>query len=99
MQNSFIIKNADDSFDAYFHQMRRRKTTGGNFDATGGGVSATMPGGSPGLNQSSFGVVSGIQPAARDGHTTEISSDGLMFVFGGDRHHMPFNDLYMMKLN
>jgi hypothetical protein len=22
-----------------------------------------------------------------------------MFVFGGDRHHMPFNDLYMMKLN
>jgi hypothetical protein len=96
MQNSFIIKNADDSFDAYFQQMRRRKTT--NFDQTGN-QSATMQGGSPGLNQSSFGVVSGIQPAARDGHTTEISSDGLMFVFGGDRHHMPFNDLYMMKLN
>jgi hypothetical protein len=33
MQNSFIIKNADDSFDAYFQQMRRRKTT--NFDQTG----------------------------------------------------------------
>lgn len=79
--------------------MRRRKTTGGNFDGTMGGASATMQGGSPGLNQSSFGVVGGIQPAARDGHTTEISSDGLMFVFGGDRHHMPFNDLYMMKLN
>lgn len=60
MQNSFIIKNADESFDAYFHQMRRRKTTGANFDATGGNASATMPGGSPGLNQSSFGVVSGI---------------------------------------
>lgn len=101
MQNSFIIKNADESFDAYFHQMRRRKIGQGNtnMDGTMGGASATLPGGSPGLNQSSFGVVNGIQPAARDGHTTEISSDGLMFVFGGDRHHMPFNDLYMMKLN
>lgn len=101
MQNSFIIKNADESFDAYFHQMRRRKIGQGNanLDGTMGGASATLPGGSPGLNQSSFGVVNGIQPAARDGHTTEISSDGLMFVFGGDRHHMPFNDLYMMKLN
>ena len=46
-----------------------------------------------------FGVISGVQPAARDGHTTVISEDGLMFVFGGDRHHMPFNDLYLMKLN
>lgn len=25
MQNSFIIKNADESFEAYFQQMRRRK--------------------------------------------------------------------------
>ena len=25
MQNSFIIKNADDSFDVYYHQMRKRK--------------------------------------------------------------------------
>ena len=51
MQNSFIIKNADDSFDAYFHQMRRRKTqVGGNLDMTAGGnASATMPGGSPGM--------------------------------------------------
>jgi len=69
-------------------------------DNTMGANSATMPGHSPGLGQSSnFGVVAGIQPAARDGHSTEISSDGLMFVFGGDRHHMPFNDLYLMKLN
>jgi len=57
-------------------------------------------GGSPGImNSSNFGVVEGIQPAARDGHSTEISENGLMFVFGGDRHHMPFNDLYLMKLN
>lgn len=101
MQNSFIIKNADESFEAYFQQMRRRKLGGhqNNMDGTMGGNSATLPGGSPGMQASNFGVVAGIQPAARDGHSTEISSDGLMFVFGGDRHHMPFNDLYLMKLN
>lgn len=101
MQNSFIIKNADESFEAYFQQMRRRKLGGANYnmDNTMGGQSATLQGNSPGMQSSNFGVVAGIQPAARDGHSTEISSDGLMFVFGGDRHHMPFNDLYLMKLN
>lgn len=105
MQNSFIIKNADESFEAYFQQMRRRKLGGAgatNMDHTMGGQSATLQGmgHSPGImNSSNFGVVEGIQPAARDGHSTEISEDGLMFVFGGDRHHMPFNDLYLMKLN
>ena len=51
-----------------------------------------------GNRESYFGIVPGIYPAARDGHTCEISEDGLMFVFGGDRHLMPFNDLYLMKL-
>jgi hypothetical protein len=38
MQNSFIIKNADDSFEAYFQQMRRRKLGGQqNLDNTMGG--------------------------------------------------------------
>ena len=59
------------------------------------GMSGTSP---TGGNDSNFGVVRGIRPAARDGHTTEISKDGLMFVFGGDRHLMPFNDLYLMNL-
>lgn len=102
MQNSFIIKNADESFEAYFQQMRRRKLGGAANTDTMGGHSATLQGmgHSPGLmNSSNFGVVDGIQPAARDGHSTEISDNGLMFVFGGDRHHMPFNDLYLMKLN
>lgn len=39
MQNSFIIKNADESFEAYFQQMRRRKQGGhnANMDNTMGG--------------------------------------------------------------
>jgi hypothetical protein len=95
MQNTFIIKNADESFDAYFQTMKKRKAGTSNYD---GGMSATL-GGSPGAKKDShFGLFEGIKPAPRDGHTTEISEDGWMFVFGGDRHHMPFNDLYLMKL-
>ena len=93
MQNTFIIMNADESFDQYYAQMRKRKA----------GMTGTMEnsiGQSPGAQRESiFGVVSGVSPAARDGHTCEISESGYMFVFGGDRHHMAFNDLYLLNLN
>ncbi len=46
---------------------------------------------------SSFGVVP-VNPSARDGHSAELSSDGNLFVFGGDRYLMPYNDLYLMQL-
>ena len=39
----------------------------------------------------------GRRPIARDGHTGVIVGDNFL-VFGGDRHHMPFNDLYMLDL-
>ena len=65
MQNTFICKNADESFDAYYMSMKKRKTTV-NMDTTGG-YSATLGG------KSNFGVVSGVMPAARDGHSAEIS--------------------------
>jgi hypothetical protein len=42
--------------------------------------------------------VLGKRPTARDGHTANVDSHGYMYVFGGDRHHMPFNDLYVIKL-
>ena len=98
MQNSFIIKNADESFDAYYTQMRKRKQGMGGMDNSMGTAGANTMGASPGSRDSYFGIVPGINPAARDGHTCEISDEGLMFVFGGDRHLMPFNDLYLMKL-
>jgi hypothetical protein len=81
--------------------MRKRKTQGaGNLDNTGG-YSATLGNSSPGHRKeamSNFGVVKGIMPAARDGHSAILSEQGDLFLFGGDRHHMPFNDLYLMKL-
>jgi hypothetical protein len=41
--------------------------------------------------------VPGKRPLARDGHSGLIHGD-TFYVFGGDRHHMPFNDLYMLDL-
>jgi hypothetical protein len=38
------------------------------------------------------------KPQARDGHTSVVDKFGFMWIFGGDRHQMPFNDLYMIKL-
>ena len=50
------------------------------------------------MQENKFGVVKGKKPTARDGHTCNGDSEGFMYVFGGDRHHMPFNDLYLIKL-
>jgi len=88
MMNSFIVKNADESFDNYYHHMKRRKGHHGG----GTGLDMTMS------LENKFGLVFGRKPTARDGHSANVDSDGFMFVFGGDRHHMPFNDLYMIKL-
>lgn len=98
MQTSFIIKNADDSFDAYHQQMKKRKMGGGgHLDGSMGPNSGTMGAGGLG-SDINYGVVH-VSPSARDGHSSDISRDGVLFVFGGDRHLMPFNDLYVMSLS
>ena len=96
MQNSFIIQNADESFDAYFQTMKKRKQHGGGM----GDSASPAVGGSPGEGHggASFGVVAGMQPDAREGHSADVDGDGYMFVFGGDRHHMPFNDMHMYHI-
>jgi hypothetical protein len=40
----------------------------------------------------------GKRPMARDGHSGVIVGGDMFVVFGGDRHHMPFNDIYMLDL-
>lgn len=93
MQNSFIIQNADESFDAYFHTMKKRKQHGGMGDSASPAI-----GGSPGEGHASFGVVPGQMPDSREGHSCDVDGDGYMLVFGGDRHHMPFNDMHMYHI-
>lgn len=39
----------------------------------------------------------GKKPCARDGQTVNINGDN-MYIFGGDRHLMAFNDMYSFDL-
>jgi Kelch motif len=86
MKNSYIIKNADPSFEAYYNAMKKRNKLLGHVEhhhfATGSNTIQRMR---------------GRRPIARDGHTGLVVGD-VFYVFGGDRHHMPFNDLYMLDL-
>lgn len=82
MRNTFIIKNADDSFDANSKLLPKNKAR------------TTME-----TSMAKYtDLVEGNRPPPRDGHTACVDSQGFMYIFGGDRHHMPFNDLYMLKL-
>lgn len=83
MQSSFIIKNADESFEVNAKQLQKQKhnKTLQTSDAP---------------KYTSF--MEGSRPTPRDGHSAVVDSQGFMYVFGGDRHLMPFNDLYMIKL-
>lgn len=90
MNNSYFIKNHRDSgFDKYYATMKKK----GKFGMSIGGTD------SPDLRrpQSPCKNIPNKIPAARDGHTGLVHQDHLI-IFGGDRHHVPFNDTYMFDL-
>ena len=71
----------------------KRKKTNVAMNQTGGTIfGLSLPTGHKGV-----GKQSGKRPAPRDGHSG-LFYKGLFFVFGGDRHHMPFNDLTVLDL-
>ena len=45
-----------------------------------------------------LGRIVGRAPYPRDGHSAVLLEDK-MFIFGGDRYQMPFNDLYVFAVN
>ncbi len=47
-------------------------------------------------HEPTFGLVQYKRPPARDGHLAELYQ-GCLLVMGGDRHHMPYNDMYILK--
>lgn len=90
MLKSFLIQRADPSFDV-MAQIKRKK------NSFGFGVNYNAFGLNMALSQRGKSRVSGIRPMPRDGHTG-ILADNYMIVFGGDRHHMPFNDMFALDL-
>jgi len=88
MKNSFIIKNADESFDTYYQTMKKKKNQMNDASFVSNSKA----------HENKFGFVKDTKPTARDGHSCNIDDNGFMFVFGGDRHHMSFNDLFVIRL-
>jgi hypothetical protein len=96
MKNSFILKNSGPKFDAYYTALKKRK---GGYNPTMGEKNNTSF-----MNNSmekdggcKYGKIGGKRPAARDGHSQACFGESLV-IFGGDRHHMPFNDLFCLDL-
>jgi len=93
MQRSLLIANADPSFDFMAH-LKKKKNNFGTF-----GINQHNSFGlNMSLSQKGKSRVSGIRPMPRDGHSCTIYNN-LMVGFGGDRHHMPFNDLFVLDLD
>ena len=49
------------------------------------------------VEPTSYGRMKNRRPAARDGHTGIVQGDYFV-IFGGDRHHMPFNDIFYLDM-
>lgn len=45
-----------------------------------------------------IGKIPSFNPKPRDGHSGLMIDSDNYIVFGGDRHHMPFNDLASIDL-
>jgi len=89
MKNTFILKNTNPSFESYFNAMKKRKHQKNNIN-----LSTSLD--ATGKNLTQIGQhIHKNKPNPRDGQTSFIY-DNKMFIFGGDRHHMPFNDLFFL---
>ncbi len=97
MKNSLIIKGSDVNFDHLYKQMVKRKIAlalSTSLQAKSGRLSGLSEATSP-RGKSTY--IKGRRPHARDGHSA-IVHEGNMIIFGGDRHHMPYNDLFVFDL-
>lgn len=89
MKQSFLLKQSDKEFEGYWNLVKKKKDGQPACAQAFGLFPPTMQIGGP--------RQSGSRPSARDGHTSELCGD-YFFVFGGDRHQMPFNDLFVLDL-
>lgn len=85
LRNTFVIKNQNEGFDHYYHQMKKRKGDSLKHKQ----MFASM------FNQC---LKPCNRPTARDGHSCNVYKNRL-YIFGGDRHHMPYNDICSLDLS
>ena len=106
MMNTSLMKNNNPSFDNYALQMKKRKLgtlAGSSFknrskdDLSVGGDPLSVSAAHDFEDPSTL-KINQLVPQARDGHSTVLHKD-MLVIFGGDRHHTPFNDLFMVDLD
>ena len=95
MKGSFLLKQSNDQFENLFNQIKRGSKGIKSNSATN--HAGSVLGVSLGHSEQNMQRQAGKRPAARDGHTGVVWQDNFI-VFGGDRHHMPFNDLFMLDM-
>jgi hypothetical protein len=103
MVNTFLLKNNNPSFDAYAAQMKKRKAQvfrgRTRADLSEIGADEKSISGMQDLEDANVTKINQCQvPPARDGHSSLVY-ENVLIIFGGDRHHMPFNDLFMLDLD
>ena len=89
MKNAFILKNSNQSFESYYQAMKKRRH---NKMGVSLNLSVSLENG-----QKSQHIFKN-KPSARDGHSSFVYLNK-MFIFGGDRHHMPFNDVFFLDID
>lgn len=113
MLGSYLIKNADvQKMDWLYAQFKKRQSgqkPSGNQQSPFGSIdrrakAANANDWSPltTTDQNYQGnhlqsIKNGKVPQSRDGHTGIIHK-GMLIIFGGDRHHMPFNDTHIFDI-
>ncbi|CAI2366389.1 unnamed protein product [Moneuplotes crassus] len=95
MQNSFLINSINKAYmDRLFK--KNRKTASKN---RGSFKSRFDPSVDLSPAKRQYGKVPRFNPKPRDGHTGIMLNEREYIVFGGDRHHMPFNDVSAIDLS
>ena len=104
MMNTFLLKNNNSSFDNYAMAMKKKRfgnIAGSSFKRSKDELSNGDPMSISGVGEiedNSTLKINQLIPQARDGHSSVVHENTLI-IFGGDRHHMPFNDLFMLDLD
>lgn len=96
--NSVLIQPNGATFDNYIHMLKQQKRVKQHHHQNITGASPTKHSMDGDFNlHNTYGKIPHRRPTARDGHTG-IIFEGNLVIFGGDRHHMPFNDIFMLDI-
>lgn len=87
LKNTFLIKNHNEGFDSYHSHMKKKNRDTFKNSSMFAGL----------FNQC---LKPCDRPTARDGHSCNFYiKTNRIYVFGGDRHHMPYNDIFCLELS